>query len=85
MAKRHYLTATFADGYVKRIGPVSTEFTHCWRIVAILANGKTEVFWGHARSLAEARRKKAPTVDAAKMRGWKDYAFEIADVIKEDR
>ncbi|RYY45342.1 MAG: hypothetical protein EOP59_04625 [Sphingomonadales bacterium] len=85
MAKRHYLTAVFADGYVKRIGPVSTAFTHCWRIVAVLANGKTEVFWGHTKSLAEAKRKQAPAVDAAKTRGWQRYEFEIAEVTVADR
>ncbi|RYD54292.1 MAG: hypothetical protein EOP60_07960 [Sphingomonadales bacterium] len=85
MAKRHFLTATFPDGYVKTIGPVTTAFTHCWRIVAVLENGKTEVFWGHTKSLAEARKKQAPAVDAAKMRGWKSYAFEIAEVVQEDR
>ena len=85
MAKRRYLTATFADGYVKTIGPVAAEFTHCWRIVAILANGKTEVFWGHTKSLAEAKKKQAPAVDAAKMRGWKSYEFEIVEVVDPDR
>ncbi|RYE02639.1 MAG: hypothetical protein EOP61_07920 [Sphingomonadales bacterium] len=83
MAKRHILSATFPDGYVKRIGPVSTAFTHCWRIVAVLANGKTEVFWGHTKSLAEAKRKQAPAADGAKMRGWQSYAFEIAEVVRD--
>ena len=55
MARRkRYLTATMPDGYVKKIGPTADPFTHYWRIVAILENGKTEVFWGHTRSLAEA-------------------------------
>ena len=55
MARRkRYLTATMADGYVKTIGPTADPFTHYWRIVAVLENGKTEVFWGHSRSLAEA-------------------------------
>ena len=85
MAKKHYLTATFLDGYVKTIGPVSTAFTHCWRIVAVLANGKTEVFWGHTKSLAEAKRKQAPAADGAKMRGWQRYDFEIAEVVPADR
>lgn len=85
MAKRYRLSATFADGYVKTIGPVSTPFTHCWRIVALLENGKTEVFWGHTKSLAEAKKKQAPAVDAAKMRGWKRYEFEIAEVVRDDR
>ena len=84
MAKRQYLTATFADGYIKRIGPISTAFTHCWRIVALLANGKTEVFWGHTKSLAEAKRKRAPAVEAAKSRGWQRHDFEIAEVSRED-
>ena len=85
MARKHYLTGTFADGYVKTIGPVSTPFTHCWRIVAILANGKTEVFWGHTKSLAEAKKKQAPAVDAAKMRRWQRYEFEIVEVMPAGR
>lgn len=81
MAKKKYLlTATLPDGYVKTIGPTATEFTHYWRIVATLANGKTEIFWGHTKSLAEARGKKAALADAAKQRGWAGYAFEIVDV-----
>jgi len=78
--KRRYLTATMPDGYVKTIGPTADAFTHYWRIVAELANGKTEVFWGHTRSLAEARKKRAATQDAAKMRGWKSFTFEIAEL-----
>lgn len=80
--RRRYLTATMADGYVKTIGPTADRFTHYWRIVAELQNGKTEVFWGHARSLAEARRKRAPAEEAARMRGWKSFAFEIAELVE---
>lgn len=79
---RRYLTATMPDGYVKTIGPTSDSFTHYWRIVAELENGKTEVFWGHTRSLAEARRKRAPAQEAARMRGWKSFAFEIAELVE---
>ena len=43
--KKRYLTATLPDGYVKTIGPTADPFTHYWRIVAMLDNGKTEVFW----------------------------------------
>ena len=83
MAKRkYYLTATLPDGYVKVIGPTTTGFTHYWRIVAQLENGKTEVFWGHTRSLAEARGKRAATREAAAMRGWKSYALEIAELVR---
>jgi hypothetical protein len=83
MARRkRYLTATMPDGYVKKIGPTADPFTHYWRIVAILENGKTEVFWGHTRSLAEARRKRAPADEAARSRGWKSFAFEIAEVVE---
>lgn len=78
--KRRYLTATMPDGYVKTIGPTTDRFTHYWRIVAELHNGKTEVFWGHTRSLAEARRKSAPAAEAARTRGWKSFAFEIAEL-----
>lgn len=80
--KRRYLTATMPDGYVKTIGPTTDAFTHYWRIVADLENGKTEVFWGHSRSLAEARKKRIATEEAARMRGWKSYAFEIAELVE---
>jgi hypothetical protein len=78
--KRRFLTATMPDGYVKTIGPTTDTFTHYWRIVAVLQNGKTEVFWGHTRSLAEARKKRAAAGDAVKLRGWKSFAFEIAEL-----
>jgi hypothetical protein len=79
--QRRYLTATMPDGYVKTIGPTSDAFTHYWRIVAQLENGKTEVFWGHTRSHAEALRKRAPAQEAARMRGWTSFAFEIAELV----
>lgn len=78
---RRYLTATMPDGYVKTIGPTADSFTHYWRIVAVLENGKTEVFWGHTRSLAEARRKRAPAAEAARARGWTSFSFEIAELV----
>ncbi|MEG8220705.1 hypothetical protein OSJ57_08725 [Sphingomonas sp. HH69] len=83
--KKRYLTATMADGYVKTIGPTADPFTHYWRIVALLDNGKTEVFWGHARSLAEAKKKRAAAEDGARMRGWKSYSFEIAELVETAR
>jgi hypothetical protein len=82
VAKKHYLTATLSDGYVKTIGPTSMAFTHYWRIVAELANGKTEVFWGHAKSLAEAKGKRAAAAEAATTRGWRSYAFEVVELVK---
>lgn len=83
MAKKKFLlTATLPDGYVKTIGPTATEFTHYWRIVADLGEGKTEVFWGHTKSLPEAKKKRTAAVDASKQRGWKGYAFEIVEVVK---
>ncbi|GAB7554142.1 hypothetical protein NRB_36530 [Novosphingobium sp. 11B] len=82
--KKRYLTATMADGYVKTIGPTTDPFTHYWRVVAELQNGRTEVFWGHARSLAEAKKKRLPLGEAAKMRGWKGFAFEIAELVETD-
>jgi hypothetical protein len=82
MAKKFYLTATLADGYVKRIGPTSVAFTHYWRMVAVLDSGKTEVFWGHAKSLAEARKKRVAAMDAAANRGWKSHDFEIVALEK---
>ena len=78
--KKRYLTATMPDGYVKMIGPTSSPFTHYWRIVADLGGGRTEVFWGHARSLREATSKKAATEQAARQRGWKRYAFEVVEL-----
>lgn len=78
--KRRFLTATMPDGYVKTIGPTTDAFTHYWRIVATLHNGKTEVFWGHTRSLAEAKRKRAPADEAARARAWKSFVFEIAEL-----
>ncbi|MFZ2995858.1 hypothetical protein [Sphingobium sp.] len=74
---RRYLTATMADGYVKTIGPTTDAFTHYWRVVAVLENGKTEIFWGHSRSLAEAKKKRIALQDAARMRGWTRHDFEI--------
>ncbi|WP_341208932.1 hypothetical protein [uncultured Sphingomonas sp.] len=85
MAKRrHYLTARLPDGYVKTIGPTAQPFTHYWRIVATLENGKTEVFWGHATSLAEAKRKRTPLADAARQRGWRDHAFDIVELERSE-
>ncbi|WP_380874359.1 hypothetical protein ACFB49_47470 [Sphingomonas sp. DBB INV C78] len=78
--KKRYLTATMPDGYVKTIGPTSSPFTHYWRIVAELGNGRTEVFWGHAKSLKEATAKKAATADAARQRGWKSHVFEVVEL-----
>lgn len=80
MPKKRYLTATMPDGYVKTIGPTATPFTHYWRIVAELENGRTEVFWGHAKSLREATGKRAATKEAAAQRGWRSYRFEIAEL-----
>ncbi|WP_116091627.1 hypothetical protein [Sphingomonas crusticola] len=83
MAKRkYYLTATLADGYVKTIGPTATDFTHYWRIVAYLDGGRTEVFWGHTKSLTEAKRKRGATADAAAARGWESYQFEIVELVR---
>ena len=80
--KKRYLTATLPDGYVKTIGPTADPFTHYWRIVAMLDNGKTEVFWGHAKSLAEAQKKRGAAQDAAKMRGWRSHVFEIVELVE---
>ena len=75
--KKRYLTATMADGYVKTIGPTAAPFTHYWRIVAHLHDGRTEVFWGHATSAREANSKKALTQEAAGRYGWKAFDFEV--------
>lgn len=66
-----------ADGYVKTIGPTAAPFTHFWRIVAVLQNGKTDVFWGHSASRKDADGKQAAAAEAAKQRGWTAYDFEI--------
>lgn len=81
MAKRRrYLTATMADGYVKTIGPTAAPFTHYWRIVADLGGGRTEVFWGHAKSTKEATGKRAALDEAARQRGWVSHAFEVVEL-----
>lgn len=80
--RRRYLTATLADGYVKTIGPTADPFTHYWRIVAELENGRTEAFWGHAKSLGEAKRKRAATDEAARTRGWTSYRFEVVELVE---
>ncbi|MGN5374043.1 hypothetical protein [Sphingomonas hankookensis] len=78
MAKRkRILTATMADGWVKTIGPTTAPFTHFWRIVAELENGRTEVFWGHVASLRQATGKKAAMQEAARLRGWTSFRFEV--------
>ncbi|QVM83362.1 hypothetical protein [Novosphingobium decolorationis] len=82
--KKRYLTATLPDGYVKTFGPTTDPFTHYWRIVAELENGKTEVFWGHTRSLAEAKKLKGPAGDGARKRGWTGYRFEIAELVESE-
>ena len=81
--KRRYLTATMPDGYVKRIGPTTDPFTYYWRIVAELENGRTEIFWGHVKSLAEAKRKRTAAEEASRMRGWRSFLFEIAELTVE--
>ena len=82
MAKKYLLTATLPDGTVKTIGPTATLFTHYWRIVALLENGKIEVFWGHTKSLAEAKGKRTAAGDAARQRGWQSFAFEVVEVVR---
>lgn len=83
-SKKYRLTATLPDGYVKTIGPTSVAFTHYWRIVARLADGKTEVFWGHTKSLADAKRKRAAAAAGAAQRGWAGYAFEIVELVRSE-
>ena len=78
--KKRFLTATLSDGYVKTIGPTAVPFTHYWRIVAQLGNGRTEVFWGHVKSLREATAKRTATADAARQRGWTGYDVEIVEL-----
>jgi hypothetical protein len=86
MARRkRYLTATMADGYVKTIGPTSAPFTHYWRLVAHLGGGRTEVFWGHAKSEKEATGKKVAADDAARQRGWERYDFEVVELTETTR
>ena len=82
MAKKYLLTAILPDGDVKTIGPTAIAFTHYWRIVATLDSGKTEVFWGHTKSLPDATGKRAAAKNAAKTRGWTDFVFEVVEVVK---
>jgi hypothetical protein len=65
---------------VKAIGPTSVPFTHYWRLVAYLDNGKTEVFWGHTKSLAEAKKKRAAATGPGTGRGWTRYEFDIVEL-----
>ena len=81
--KKRMLTATMADGWVKTIGPTKAPFTHFGRIVAEREGGGTEVFWGHATSLAEARRKHAAIDEAARQRGWTGFVFEVVALIED--
>ena len=85
MAKKHFLTATLSDGTAKTIGPTATKFTHYWRIIALLENGKTEIFWGHTKSLAEAKGKRIATGEAARQRGWRSFEFEVVEVVRRER
>ncbi len=80
--KKYYLTATLPDGAVKTIGPTAIEFTHYWRVVAVLANGKTEIFWGHAKSLREATGKKTALAEAAAQRGWASHSFDVVELVR---
>jgi hypothetical protein len=82
MAKKYFLTAALPDGYVKTIGPTAVAFTHYWRLVAHLGNGKTEVFWGHTKSLAEAKKKQAAATGPGANRGWTRYDFEIVELAR---
>lgn len=82
MARKYILSATLPDGSVKTIGPTATAFTHYWRIVASLENGKTEVFWGHTKSQAEAKRKRIAADEAARQRGWRSFDFEVVEVVR---
>ena len=82
MPSKQLLTATLPDGYVKTIGPTAVAYTHYWRIVATLASGKTEVFWGHTKSLAEAKGKRTAAADAARQRGWRAFEFEVVEVVR---
>jgi hypothetical protein len=80
--KKRYLTAILPDGYEKTIGPTLAPFTHYWRIVAHLGGGRTEIFWGHAKSLREATGKQAATDEAARQRGWERYDFDVVELIE---
>ena len=85
MARRNrYLIATMPDGYVKTIGPTSQPFTHYWRIVADLGGGKTEVFWGHAKSRKAAMANDAAMAEAIRQRGWVGYRFEVVELVEAD-
>ena len=69
-----------ADGYVKTIGPTAAPFTHYWRVVAHLHDGKTEVFWGPTTSASDATGKEALTDQAARRHGWKGFDFEVVEL-----
>ena len=84
MPSKQLLTATLPDGYVKTIGPTAVAYTHYWRIVATLASGKTEVFWGHTKSLAEAKGKRVAAADAARQRGWRSFDLEVVELVRSE-
>ena len=74
------------DGTVKTIGPTATAFTHYWRIVAVLENGKTEIFWGHAKSLADATLERSLQIaEFAKNDGLLTLGLDLAKLPHEPR
>jgi hypothetical protein len=54
------------------------------RIVALLSNGKSEIFWGHTKSFAGAKRKRNALVEAAAQRGWQRYHFGFVELVVTD-
>ncbi len=50
----------------------------------MLANGKTEIFWGHTKSLVEAKKKRNALAEAAAQRGRQRYDFEFVELVASD-
>ncbi len=51
----------------------------------MLENGKTEIFWGHSKSLAGAKGKRIAADEAARQRGWRSFDYEVVEVVRSER
>lgn len=62
--------------------------THPRGILALLEDRRaslqrgTEIFWGHTKSLAEAKKKRNAAIEAVDRRGWKAYDFDVVELVK---
>jgi hypothetical protein len=49
----------------------------------VLENGRTEVFWGHTKSFAEANARAQPSLRPRRC-GWKDHTFEVVELVRSE-